>query len=452
MNPSISWRLFVAASLGMFLHYAAAERKVHNVTNIACKPAGENVTITDAHFLQPLTSCNCCQPVSREDPQSGCSFEGNKCYSRFTHHQLNELYKALDSQDDKMLSAVEEELGGGDYRVKFLCFVENQTVDPCHSYRGQQMDAKYTSLSVRPSGQSSACRKICRLSSGPFKVRSTFLLQGSANSSTNYLEYGLVENGKDSEPKCNITGFYEGDSFIIVGLWVRIHLEDLSHLTRLWLDLQGNEFSISCEEEGEGGGGGRGTTNVLQPTHSGTHTPPSEQPRTQLNKASVPYIAVGVSVALFIIFCLAGLLYYRRKRQWDEESSCQRPTQLSAVPASDYEDVIPDCDSGVNTSRDQHVTRGDHSAALDGNVTGSGSDDGQYGRMVREGRRGESDGVSHSDVYDRATSPQPSASAPTAESASQEESDVYHGLHLQPVKQTVVDNTYDYPLNASVLT
>ncbi|KAL8574926.1 hypothetical protein ACOMHN_052091 [Nucella lapillus] len=88
--------------------------------------------------------------------------------------------------------------------------------------------------------------------------------------------------------------------------------------------------------------------------------------------------------------------------------------------------VINHHDSGMNTSRDRHVTMGDHSSARVGqNETGRGSEEEQYGRLVRDGLRGERDDTSHSDVYDHATSPQRSTSPPTTDSTSQLGNDVY---------------------------
>ncbi|KAL8606811.1 hypothetical protein ACOMHN_049640 [Nucella lapillus] len=185
------------------------------------------------------------------------------------------------------------------------------------------------------------------------------------------------------------------------------------------------------------------TRGGSQTTQSGIETRlSSHKPDTQPEDGDsmVPY-AVGIVFVLLVLLSLGIFIYCLRKRRSDEENSFQQPTQLSTLPTSQYEDVTPlDDDDRNGASRDYHVTRGDHSPV--GVQTGSGSDDDQYGRLDRNGRK-PNGAVGHSDVYGHATSPQPATSEGAEESASQQENDVYNQLRRYRKKQIVMDNVYD---------
>ncbi|XP_076467125.1 uncharacterized protein LOC143298217 [Babylonia areolata] len=95
----------------------------------------------------------------------------------------------------------------------------------------------------------------------------------------------------------------------------------------------------------------------------------------------------------------------------------------------------------THSSRQDAAATGHYSSVLLPDETGSGNDDGEYGRLDRDGNRKERVAGGRCDVYHHTTPRQPPGSADLA--ASQQASEDYALLRHQPERQAVVDNVYD---------
>ncbi|XP_076466924.1 uncharacterized protein LOC143298110 isoform X2 [Babylonia areolata] len=430
-----------------------SSEKECSLTQIKCGPE-EAPIITEAYHLQqpdPSLCDNYCQPTSSENAQR-CftdSYGDGKCYPRFSLMKLNEIYGALDSDQGK-LSANEREINedDGPCCLRHECVpVTSSDVNPCQTghllNHGNQIN-NVTYLFVPPhrsrrhDSNRRPCHKLCRLQDpeGHIKVETNFLMQEAASDRTSYLEYRLVmTTGVNTNwERVNSSYHKSGNLFgNIEEVQLRINIEDMSLITRLWVSLGGPgvTFNLSCVDEGD--------------TITSSETLSSESPDSELDDQGTTFTyIVAICPVLFVAALGVCCVFYIRKRQPADQVSSQQATQLTGVPAIHCDDVTPRHDvTNTSSSRQDAAATGDCSSVLLRDEAGSGNDDGEYGRLDRDGNRNEIGAGGQCDVYDHThTTPrQPPASADLA--ASQQASEVYALLRHQPERQAVVDNVYD---------
>ncbi|XP_076466738.1 uncharacterized protein LOC143297987 [Babylonia areolata] len=290
-----------------------------SLTQIKCGQ-GKVPIITEAYYLQqpdPSSCDNNCQPTSFENPQR-CFYSHDymKCYSRFSLMKLNEIYGALDSDQGKV-SANEREINKDEgqccLRHECVPVTSSDVVNPCQTghlqNHGNQIN-NVTYLFVPPhrsrrhDSDRRPCQKLCRLqdSEGYTLVETNFLMQEAASDRTSYLEYRLVMTTGYGTNWERVNSSYHKSGYLfgnVKEVQLRINIEDMSLITRLWFSPGGATFSLSCVDEGD---------KITSPQTLSSEPPDNDHGTTLTYIAAIcPFLFV----AAVGVFCF----FFIRKRQ-----------------------------------------------------------------------------------------------------------------------------------------